>query len=69
MCNYLFYFFIVKDIATGSMHAEQVINVLAESYKSSEICMQVQGEISAICQQVHEPYVFHFRIAKFTINK
>nr|GEX16138.1 ABC transporter G family member 11-like [Tanacetum cinerariifolium] len=35
----------------GNIHVEQVINVLVESYKSSEIYMQVQGEIAAICQQ------------------
>ncbi|GJZ85394.1 ABC transporter G family member 11-like protein, partial [Tanacetum coccineum] len=40
-----------EDILMGSIHVEQVINVLVESYKSSEIYMQVQGEIAAICQQ------------------
>ncbi|PWA56733.1 pigment precursor permease, P-loop containing nucleoside triphosphate hydrolase [Artemisia annua] len=45
------------DIPTGSIHAEQVINVLAESYKSSEIYMQVEGEIAAISQQINKTVI------------
>nr|GEW81765.1 ABC transporter G family member 11-like [Tanacetum cinerariifolium] len=40
-----------EDTLSESIPADQVINVLAESYKSSEIYMQVQSEIAAICGQ------------------
>ncbi|GKA15237.1 ABC transporter G family member 11-like protein [Tanacetum coccineum] len=38
-----------EDTLSESIPVDQVINVLAESYKSSEIYMQVQSEIAAIC--------------------
>ncbi|GKB25533.1 ABC transporter G family member 11-like protein [Tanacetum coccineum] len=40
-----------EDTLSESIPVDQVINVLAESYKSSEIYMQVQSEIAAICGQ------------------
>ncbi|KAI3715847.1 hypothetical protein L6452_22835 [Arctium lappa] len=38
-----------EDIVSGEIPAEQIINTLAESYKSSEIYMEVQSEIATIC--------------------
>ncbi|XP_023764734.1 ABC transporter G family member 1 [Lactuca sativa] len=38
-----------EDIVSGEIPSEQVINALAESYKSSEIYMEVQSEIATIC--------------------
>ncbi|KAJ9538077.1 hypothetical protein OSB04_030810 [Centaurea solstitialis] len=40
-----------KDIGNNMIHVEQVIDLLAESYKSSEIYMEVQNEIATICGQ------------------
>ncbi|KVH93406.1 AAA+ ATPase domain-containing protein [Cynara cardunculus var. scolymus] len=38
-----------QDIVNGEIPAEHIINALAESYKSSEIYMEVQSEIATIC--------------------
>ncbi|XP_024980541.1 ABC transporter G family member 11-like [Cynara cardunculus var. scolymus] len=38
-----------EDIVNGEIPAEHIINALAESYKSSEIYMEVQSEIATIC--------------------
>ncbi|CAH1426172.1 unnamed protein product [Lactuca virosa] len=38
-----------EDIVSEEIPAEQVINALAESYKSSEIYTEVQSEIATIC--------------------
>ncbi|KAI3803812.1 hypothetical protein L1987_31974 [Smallanthus sonchifolius] len=41
----------VDDTAGGNIPVEQVINILSESYKSSDIYREVKSEIAAICGQ------------------
>ncbi|KVH93417.1 hypothetical protein Ccrd_004533 [Cynara cardunculus var. scolymus] len=41
----------LKDIANITIPVEQVIDILVESYKSSEIYMEVQSEVASICGQ------------------
>ncbi|KAK1417607.1 hypothetical protein QVD17_26737 [Tagetes erecta] len=40
-----------EDTVSGNTRVEQVIDALSESYKSSEIYMEVKNEIAAICGQ------------------
>ncbi|KAJ9538280.1 hypothetical protein OSB04_031013 [Centaurea solstitialis] len=40
-----------EDIGNKAIPVEQVIDLLVESYKSSEIYMEVQNETATICQQ------------------